>query len=61
MQIWRVSNENTQYTYVLKKRKYIPIMPPALALRLTLIGSNYLCLEHIFYGSKSVWAIEVLL
>ena len=27
--------------------KDIPIMPPVLALRLTLISSNYPCLEHI--------------
>ena len=36
----------------LKNRKYICIMPPDLALLLTLISSNYLCLEHIFMVPK---------
>ena len=46
------SNENTQYTYMLKNRKYISIMHPDLALRLTLTGSNYPCLELIFMVPK---------
>ena len=46
---WDNSNENTQHTFILKKnRKYIPIMPPDLAQWLTLISSNYPCLEYIF-------------
>ena len=31
-----------------ENRKDIPIMPPGLALQLTLISSNYLRLEHVF-------------
>ena len=31
---------------------FIPIMPPDLALWLTLISSNYPCLEHIFMVPK---------
>ena len=43
---WGDSNENTQYTFMFKKlekRKNIPIMPPDLALWLTLICSNFPC------------------
>ena len=36
------------YLHVKETRKAIPIMPPGLALWLTLINSNYPCLEHIF-------------
>ena len=41
--------------------KYIPIVPPDLVLWLTLLSSNYPCLETYFHGFKGVWAIEVLL
>ena len=34
-------------TYIHAKEIKIPIMPPNLTLWLTLIGSNYPCLEHI--------------
>ena len=54
----------TQHTFTVKKnRKVIPIMPPDLALCLTLISSNYPCLEHIFMvpSSQGVRAIEVRL
>ena len=38
---------------MLKKiEKDIPIIPPHLALWLTLISSNYPCLEHIFMVHK---------
>ena len=58
---WRYSDENTQHTFMLKKRQNtIPIMSPVLALWLTLISSNYHCLERIFMF-QSVWAIEVRL
>ena len=30
----------------------MPIIPPDLALSLTLIGSNYPCLKHIFMVTK---------
>ena len=47
------SNENTQYTFMLKKiEKNIPIMPPDLALLSTLIGLNYPYLELIFMVQK---------
>ena len=47
------SNENTTHTFMLKKiEKIIPIMPRDLALLLTLISSNYPCLEHIFMVPK---------
>ena len=36
------------YLHVKENRKDIPVMPPDLALWLTLINSNYPCLEHIF-------------
>ena len=46
---------------MLKKiEQYIPIMPPDLALWLTLISLNQLCIKHI-PGSKGVRATEVLL
>ena len=45
------------YLHVEENRKDIPIMHPDLALWLTLISSNYPCLEHIFM----VRTIEVLL
>ena len=35
-----------------KNRKIIPIMPPDLALRLTLISSNYPCLKQTFMVLK---------
>ena len=37
---------------MLKKIKEILIVPPDLALFLTLIDSNYPCLELIFMGPK---------
>ena len=43
------------------KRKsiiYIFIIPPDLALRLILISSNYLCLEHIFMVPKVFEALR---
>ena len=51
---WGNSNENTQHTYMLEKLRDIPIMPPVLALWLTLISSNYMypCLEHLFLVPK---------
>ena len=52
--------EHTTYLEDKENRKDIPIMPPDLGLWLTLISSNYPCLEHI-HGSKEVRAIEVLL
>ena len=33
-------------------RKYIPLIPPDLALWFTLVSSNYPCLEHIFMIPK---------
>ena len=44
--------EYTTYLHVKENRKYIPIMPPNLALYLTLISSNFPCLEHIFMIPK---------
>ena len=38
--------------HVEENRKYIPIMAPDLALRLTLISSICPCLEHIFMVPK---------
>ena len=46
---------------MLKKIKEILIVPPDLALFLTLIDSNYPCLELILNGPKDVRAIEVRL
>ena len=47
------SNENTQYIFMWKKnQKDIPIKPPDLALKSTLIDSNYPCLERIFLVPK---------
>ena len=44
----------------LKNRKDIPIMPSDFAICVTLLSSNYF-VSNIFYGSKGVRAIEVLL
>ena len=50
---WGDSNENTQYTCMLKKiENDIPITPSDLALWLTLSSSNYPCLEHNFVVPK---------
>ena len=49
---WGDSNENTQHTFMLKKWKITPILPPDLELWLTLIRSNYPCLEHNFIVPK---------
>ena len=38
--------------HVKENQKYIPIMPADLAVWLTLISSNYACLEHIFMVPK---------
>ena len=49
------SVENTQHTFMLKeidKKKNIPFMPPDLGLYLTLISSNWPCLEYIFMVPK---------
>ena len=45
---------NTQYTFMLKKvgKISLGILPPDLALGLTLISSNYPCLELIFMVPK---------
>ena len=43
---------NTQHTFTLKKIEKIFIMPPDLAQLVTLISSNYPCLEHIFMVPK---------
>ena len=40
------------YLHVKENRKDIPSMPPDLALRITLISSNYPCLELIFMVPK---------
>ena len=44
------TKENTQL--MLRKLGKKPNMQPDLALKLTLIRSNCLCLEHIFMGLK---------
>ena len=44
--------EHTIYRHVKENWKDITIFPPDLALELTLIGSNYPCLEHIFMVPK---------
>ena len=49
------------YLHVKENRKYIPIMPPDLALRLIFIGSNYPCLELIFMVPKVFEPLKVLL
>ena len=43
---------HTTYLHIKENRKYIPFMPPGLALRLTLNAANYPCLEHIFMVPK---------
>ena len=42
------SLESPRCLQVKENRKYIPNIPPGLVLWLTLISSNYHCLEHIF-------------
>ena len=50
---WGDSNENTKtYLHVEENGKDIAVIPAHLALWLTLISSNYPCLEHIFMGPK---------
>ena len=44
--------EHTTYLHVKENREDILIMTPDLALLLTLISSNYPCLEHIFIVPK---------
>ena len=45
--------EHTIYLHVKENRKKnIPIMPPDLAICLTLLSSNYACFEHIFMVPK---------
>ena len=48
---WGDSNENTQYTIMLKNAISLFLFP-VLALWLTLTSSNYPCLEHIFIVPK---------
>ena len=43
---------NTIYLHVEESLKDITILPPDPALGLTLINSNYPCLEHIFMVPK---------
>ena len=50
--LWGDSKENTERIFKWRKQKYIPIMSPDLALWLTLISSNYPCLEHIYMVPK---------
>ena len=45
-------NPLKKYLHVKENRKYIPIMPLDLKLWLTLISTNYSCLEHIFIVPK---------
>ena len=49
---WGNSNENKQYTFILKKIEKIPNLPPDLVLWLTLTSSNYPCLEHVYLVPK---------
>ena len=42
----------TIYLHVKEYQKCIPIMPPDLSPGLTLISSNYSCLEYIFVVPK---------
>ena len=45
---------------MLKRTEYVIIMPPDLALSLTLMNSNYSCLEHMyFHGAKGGRANEI--
>ena len=44
--------EHTIYLHVKENRKYIPIIPSDLALRLKLISSNYTSLELFFMVPK---------
>ena len=44
--------EHTIYLYVEENGFDVPIMPSDLALWLTLISSNYPCLEHLFMVPK---------
>ena len=54
------SNENTQHNFMLnKKRKDIHIMPPVLALSLTLISSNHPCPEYLFMAPKVFEPLKV--
>ena len=46
------------YLHVKEYRKYIPIMPPDLAQGLTLISSNYPCLELIIMVPKVFEPLE---
>ena len=48
----RFQREYTTYRHVKENRQYFPIMPLVLALCLTLLSSNYPCLEHIFMVPK---------
>ena len=57
------SNENTQYTFIIKKiekRKDVPILPPDLALQLRLTSSNY-PFRTCFHGFRGVSSIELQL
>ena len=46
--------ENTQHTFILKKSEKISLMPPDLALWLTLISLNFLCPEN----RKGTWLVS---
>ena len=45
--LYRVTGVSIGQGDIIDNRKYIPITPPHLTLCLTLISSNYRCLEHI--------------
>ena len=48
----RFQLEHTTYHHIKGNREGIPMMPSELALWLTLISSNYPCLQHIFMIPK---------
>ena len=48
----RFYREHIKYLHIKENRKDNPIMPPELELWLTLMTSNYPCLEHIFMAPK---------
>ena len=50
---------DTQHALMLEKLGDIPIMPPVLALLLTLISSNYPCFEHHFMDPKVFEPLKV--
>ena len=58
---WGDSDKNTLHTFMLEKLADILIMPPVLALWLTLISSNYPCLKQLFMVQRcsSHWSSTV--